>query len=206
MLNTSNPFMTKVLTSTTAIAFLAGVTFGLTPELDVFATGIDGLDDILEEVSLDIEIPSEEAQIAGDGYRVKFMNYDGEELYNEILPVGTFIEEPQIPERMGFTFLGWAPEVDVTVPEQDVVYTAQFVETDGGYADEEVQTDEDESVVVYNKDSNSSSDSMFASGDGDFTNFLFMVILFLMETVWLHDRRSQQMRRYDAVMSMLDKE
>lgn len=179
----------KILISTTVAALICGGAIGMYSSIDVFATE-------LEEEFMEEEFLQEEQ------YRVKFVNYDGMELYNELLPVGTFIMEPEVPERIGFSFLGWAPEVDVTVTNQDVEYVAQFVETGGGVLDDNQGTDDN--VVVYDNDSNNASSNN--GGEGDFINFLFMIILFLMETVWLHDRRSQQLRRYDAVMSMMDKE
>lgn len=191
-INTSNvcsELKVRLLVSATMFALLGGVTCGFTSQIDAYATGTDAVD-------------TEEASLLEE-FRVKFVNYDGEELYNELLPSGTFITEPEVPERDGFTFLGWDPEVDIEVTNQDVVYTAQFVETGGGYGADETSED----VVVYDNDSNNTdSADMFTNTGGDFMNFVFMVILFLMETVWLHDRRSQQMRRYDEVMNMMDKE
>lgn len=42
------------------------------------------------------------------------------------LEYGTAINAPANPERTGFTFIGWEPAIDKTVPAYDVKYVAQF--------------------------------------------------------------------------------
>lgn len=154
-------------------------------------------------------------------YRVKFINYDGSELYNELQTYGSNIVTPVVPDRIGFTFIGWAPEVDATVPAQDMVYTAQYQQAETSTAvspstsstsTSSTSTSSDSgSVVVYDSEAEASkvstgSDLSAGCEENHFVHFIFMLIVFLMETAWLHDRRTQQMKRYDAIMDKVDRE
>lgn len=151
-------------------------------------------------------------------YTVKFINYDGSELYNEQQAYGSPIITPVVPERVGFTFIGWAPEVDATVPAQDVVYTAQYQQAETAVAVNqveeisEVESYTNGSTVVYDSEKKEETSVVGGSDLSDtceenhFIHFLFMLIVFMMEIVWLHDRRSQQIKRYDALMDKMDKE
>lgn len=47
-------------------------------------------------------------------------------VYSAILPYGTPIEAPEAPEVEGYTFVGWTPEVDATVPARTVYYEAVY--------------------------------------------------------------------------------
>ncbi|MGM9733233.1 MAG: InlB B-repeat-containing protein, partial [Prevotella sp.] len=47
-------------------------------------------------------------------------------IYSETLPYGTPIVAPEAPEVEGYTFVGWTPEVDVTVPARTVYYEAVY--------------------------------------------------------------------------------
>lgn len=58
-------------------------------------------------------------------YNVTFNANGGEGGWSDQLPYGTVIEQPTVT-RTGYTFLEWIPEVDDTVPANDVTYTAQW--------------------------------------------------------------------------------
>ncbi len=71
-------------------------------------------------------------------YRVTFI-IDGES-QSSLLNYGDAIVPPDVPEKKGYTFNGWTPEVEATMPDHDVTYTAVYVpnrytitfDTDGG--------------------------------------------------------------------------
>ena len=65
------------------------------------------------------------ANFAITQYTVKFVA-DGNDVYNEKQDYGSPITAPTDPEKEGYTFTGWSPELDATVPANDVTYTAQF--------------------------------------------------------------------------------
>lgn len=58
-------------------------------------------------------------------YKVIFSS-DGAVIKEETLPFGTSITAPANPTKTGYTFTGWNPAVDATVPAHDVTYTAEF--------------------------------------------------------------------------------
>lgn len=197
--------VSKLLLPVTTIALAAGIILAGTNDITAQATG-------------DVPVVTTEDAEALE-YRVKFINYDGSELYNELQEYGTIIMSPDVPERVGFTFVGWAPEVDATVPAQDMVYTAQYQQAETSTAvstTNESTAESNGSVVVYDSEAESVSNNTTSSQSGSnlsegcednhFVHFLFMVIIFMMEIVWLHDRRTQQMIRYDAVMDKVDRE
>lgn len=72
-------------------------------------------------------------------YKVTFIS-DGLIVKEETLDYGATITAPEKPTKTGYTFTGWNPTVDATVPSHDVTYTAQFsinqytitFDTDGG--------------------------------------------------------------------------
>ena len=47
-------------------------------------------------------------------------------VYSAILPYGSEIVAPEAPEVEGYTFVGWTPEVDATVPARTVYYEAVY--------------------------------------------------------------------------------
>ena len=58
-------------------------------------------------------------------YKVVFVSEN--DVFSEAtLDYGSAITVPEVPEREGYTFLGWEPEVDETVPAHDVTYRAQW--------------------------------------------------------------------------------
>ena len=58
-------------------------------------------------------------------YKVVFVS-ENDVLSEATLDYGSAITVPEVPEREGYTFLGWEPEVDETVPAHDVTYRAQW--------------------------------------------------------------------------------
>ena len=51
---------------------------------------------------------------------------DGKVIKSETLTYGTAITAPENPTKEGYTFVGWNPEVDATVPAKDVTYEAVY--------------------------------------------------------------------------------
>ena len=58
-------------------------------------------------------------------YTVKFVA-DGTVVSETTLDYGTAITAPEAPAKEGYTFTGWSPEVDETVPSNDVTYEAEY--------------------------------------------------------------------------------
>ena len=58
-------------------------------------------------------------------YTVKFVA-DGAVVSETTLDYGTAITAPKAPAKEGYTFTGWSPEVDETVPANDVTYEAEY--------------------------------------------------------------------------------
>ena len=58
-------------------------------------------------------------------YTVKFVA-DGTVVSETTLDYGTAITAPEAPAKQGYTFTGWSPEVDETVPANDVTYEAEY--------------------------------------------------------------------------------
>ena len=58
-------------------------------------------------------------------YQVVFVS-ENDVLSEATLDYGSAITVPEVPAREGYTFLGWEPEVDETVPAHDVTYRAQW--------------------------------------------------------------------------------
>ena len=69
------------------------------------------------------------AQFSVNQYKVTFMA-NGEFVKNEYQDYGSAIVAPDAPTTGGYTFLGWKPEVDPTVPAHDVIYTASYDRND----------------------------------------------------------------------------
>lgn len=57
-------------------------------------------------------------------YTVKFI-VDGEVIQSDVLDYNSPITIPEVPEKEGYTFLGWG-EVEATVPAHDVTYTGIY--------------------------------------------------------------------------------
>ena len=85
---------------------------------------------------------------------------DGETTEAEYL-YGSIIAEPATPVKTGYTFAGWAPEIPVTMPAEDLTVTAQFTvnsydavfnanggEWSDGASTKTVATDFDSEIVV----------------------------------------------------------
>ncbi|MDY5767436.1 MAG: InlB B-repeat-containing protein, partial [Alloprevotella sp.] len=65
------------------------------------------------------------AQWQVNQYKVTF-EADGNVVSEQMLDYGTSLSAPEAPAKEGYTFTGWSPEVDATVPAHDVTYTAQY--------------------------------------------------------------------------------
>ena len=74
-------------------------------------------------------IPAENVTIKAqwqiNQYTVKFVA-DGTVVSETSLDYGTAITAPEAPAKEGYTFTGWSPEVDETVPANDVTYEAEY--------------------------------------------------------------------------------
>ena len=66
------------------------------------------------------------AQWQVNQYTVKFVA-DGNVVSEKTLNYGTAITAPEAPAKEGYTFTGWTPEVDETVPANDVTYEAEYI-------------------------------------------------------------------------------
>ena len=74
-------------------------------------------------------MPANDVEVTGtftiNQYKVTFI-VDGEIVKEETLDFGSAIIAPEDPTKIGFTFIGWNPEVEETVPSHDVTYVAMF--------------------------------------------------------------------------------
>ena len=84
-------------------------------------------------------------------YTVTFMNYDGTVLSTQTVEWNTAATAPGVPEREGYTFIGW--DKDFSAVKEDLTVTAQFVPVETvenepvpGTGDDSVATLEDEPV------------------------------------------------------------
>ena len=72
-------------------------------------------------------MPTENMDVYGTltilSYTVKFI-LDDETIYSEELEYGTPITSPEVEVPIGYSFSGWSPSVDATVPARHVTYTA----------------------------------------------------------------------------------
>ena len=78
---------------------------------------------------VDATVPAKDVTYKGsytvNKYTVKFVA-DGTTLSEMELEYGAVIIAPTAPEKEGYSFSGWTPEVDSMVPAKDVTYTAQY--------------------------------------------------------------------------------
>ena len=65
------------------------------------------------------------AQWTVNQYTVKFVA-DGTVVSEATLDFGSAITVPEAPAKEGYTFKGWSPEVDETVPANDMEYVAEY--------------------------------------------------------------------------------
>lgn len=74
-------------------------------------------------------MPANDVTVTGsftiNQYKVSLI-VDGEVISEQTLDYGTAISVPEVAAREGYTFIGWSPELDATVPAHDVVYTGIF--------------------------------------------------------------------------------
>jgi uncharacterized repeat protein (TIGR02543 family) len=65
------------------------------------------------------------AQWSINQYKVTFVDGDSV-VMSVMLDYGSKIELPEPPTKEGYTFTGWTPEVDETLPAHDVTYSATY--------------------------------------------------------------------------------
>ncbi|MDP4529303.1 InlB B-repeat-containing protein [Alkalimonas delamerensis] len=68
------------------------------------------------------------AQWTVNQYTLSFDSAGGSEVAAITADFGSAIEDPAVPTREGFTFVGWSPELPATMPAEDVVATAQWTQ------------------------------------------------------------------------------
>jgi uncharacterized repeat protein (TIGR02543 family) len=66
------------------------------------------------------------AQFALNPYTMTFVLGNGEDDIVKTQECGSELTPPADPQREGYTFTGWSPEVPATVPEGDKTFTAQW--------------------------------------------------------------------------------
>ena len=114
-------------------------------------------------------------------YKMTFVFGEGYENVEKIQNYNTELTAPTVPERVGYTFAGWNPEVNTTVPAEDKTFTAQwnlnkykvtFKDYDGSIllAETEYDYDSDLSGVVPNMTGRTNNDGApFGGWDNDYT-------------------------------------
>lgn len=74
-------------------------------------------------------MPAEDVEVTGsftvNQYKVTF-TVDGDTLSSTMVDYGTAISILENPDKEGYTFKGWSPKLDETVPAHDVSYEATF--------------------------------------------------------------------------------
>ncbi len=61
-----------------------------------------------------------------DKYTATFLRADGKTHSKQVLAEGEAIEIPEAPQKFGYVFVGWEPEVPETMPAQDMVFEPQY--------------------------------------------------------------------------------
>ncbi len=82
-----------------------------------------------DEVSFDFQMPAKDtivyASYTKNKYVVTFIKSDKDTISSDSLYFEAEIVAPT-PDSVGYTFTGWSPAVDATVPAKNVTYTAQW--------------------------------------------------------------------------------
>lgn len=73
----------------------------------------------------DMVFEAQWAEKADDQYMATFL-VDGKTYGGGVYKEGDTIEVPADPEKFGFVFVGWEPEVPATMPAEDLVFEAQW--------------------------------------------------------------------------------
>lgn len=99
-------------------------------------------------------MPAADLTITGaytiNSHKVTFIS-DGQTIWQATQNYGTTITPPSDPEKEGYTFTGWSPAVDATLPDRDVSYEAQFepiLVSEITFTDEAPQVSEDGTVQL----------------------------------------------------------
>ena len=61
-----------------------------------------------------------------DEYTATYLRHNGETHAKYVLKEGDFIPVPAAPERFGYVFVGWEPEVPDTMPANDMVFEPKY--------------------------------------------------------------------------------
>ncbi len=115
-------FVVDGQSTSTDVTYQAGITVPVNPEKTGYTfAGWDA--------EIPAAMPAEDLTFTAtwkiNSYQVTFMN--GEEVVmSAMMEYNSEIATPQAPEKEGYTFAGWTPEVDAVVPAQDVTYEAQW--------------------------------------------------------------------------------
>ena len=65
------------------------------------------------------------AQWTRNSYQLKFVS-EGSTVKEETVAYEGKVTKPADPQKEGYTFTGWSPDVEMTMPDHDLTYTAQF--------------------------------------------------------------------------------
>ncbi len=61
-------------------------------------------------------------------YTISYVDTNGDLIYKKSYAVGSSIPAPEIPVKDGYVFMSWYPALPDTMPERDLVVTAQWAE------------------------------------------------------------------------------
>ncbi len=61
-------------------------------------------------------------------YTISYVDTNGDLIYKKSYAVGSTIPAPEIPTKDGHVFMNWYPAIPETMPERDLVVTAQWAE------------------------------------------------------------------------------
>lgn len=87
-------------------------------------------DDATKLMKAAFEMPSHDTTLYAvysvNKYTITFKKTEDKVISSEEMEFGATINKPADPTMEGYTFTGWSPEVDATVPAKDMTYTAQW--------------------------------------------------------------------------------
>lgn len=87
-------------------------------------------DDATKLMKAAFEMPSHDTTLYAvysvNKYTITFKETEDKVISSVEMEFGATINKPADPTMVGYTFTGWSPEVDATVPAKDMTYTAQW--------------------------------------------------------------------------------